>query len=208
MSGNLPDRQNWTPALTVVLLLAIAAAAVGYMVDGNATGTDRLYLQNTAGPVLFDHAAHSQQAESCAVCHHPLYSAAEAVSCAECHGERPETDQADHRRIQEMHGGDCSLCHQETQGEASSCRQCHPSRQEEETSTVACTTCHDDGYSAEMLSHDEYQDIAEHSCLGCHAPQALADIYHSNCSGCHLQQAPQRFSQAGDEVRCGACHVP
>jgi hypothetical protein len=167
MSGNVPGRQNWTRSLTAVLIVAVVAAVAGYLADGTAGGTERLYLRSTAGPVLFDHGAHSQAADSCAVCHHPITGPAQEVSC----------------------------------------RECHLASQQGEATPVSCADCHDDSYTPEMMSHEEYLEVEEHSCLGCHSPRSLADSYHSNCSSCHLKTAPARFAQAGGEVRCGACHL-
>jgi hypothetical protein len=210
MSGNLPDRRNWTRSLTVVVVVAVAAVIGGYLIDSNAVETDRKYLRATAGPVLFDHGAHqSEYVASCATCHHPLFAAAQAVSCADCHDDGRDKDDLDHDSLKELHNQDCSQCHEQQAGDeqASSCRQCHPTLQQEEADTVGCASCHDDSYTPEIMSHDEYLEIEEHSCLGCHAPRSLADAYHTTCSNCHLDTSPERFAQADGEVSCGACHL-
>ncbi len=209
MSGNLQDRRNWTRSLTVVFAVALVAVITGSLFDGVADGTDRVYLRNTAGAVLFDHGAHGQYVDSCAVCHHPLYSAAQATTCADCHDDERAADEFSHGELKDLHASDCSLCHQQQaeDNQAASCRQCHRAIQQSETSSLACTTCHDDGYSPELLSHDEYVEIDDHSCLGCHAPRSLADSYHTSCSDCHLDTAPERFAQADGAVQCGVCHL-
>lgn len=103
----------------------------------------------------------------------------------------------------------CVQCHHDLRGEkkASSCRECHPGSQPSETNTVACLECHDDSYSSDMMSHDEYLEVDDHSCLGCHAPRAVSEAYHANCSNCHLEQSRERFTKADGELLCGACHL-
>ncbi|MBE0583561.1 MAG: hypothetical protein IH612_07315 [Desulfofustis sp.] len=209
MSGKLQDRRNWTRSLTVVVAVALVAVITGYLLEGTAVGTDRLYLRNTAGAVLFDHGAHGQYADSCATCHHPLYGAAPTATCADCHDDNRAADDVSHSELKELHARDCSLCHQQQveDDQAVSCRQCHPAVQQSETNTSACTACHNDDYVPEMLSHDEYLEIDDHSCLGCHAPRSLADSYHTNCSDCHLDAAPEKFMNSDGTVRCGSCHL-
>lgn len=209
MSGSIQGRQNWTRSLTVVVIAAVIAVAIGFMVDVKANKTDRLYFNNSGGAVLFDHGKHSQSAESCAKCHHDLYSAAQATLCAECHDDELEAADFSHNELKDAHSQDCSRCHEQTKesDQATSCRECHPGMQQSETFTVNCTECHDDGYSPEMLTHDEYQEMDEHSCLGCHTPRAVSEAYHTNCSNCHLETAREKFTLAGGEVRCGACHL-
>jgi hypothetical protein len=167
MSGNIRDRRNWTRSLTVVMIVAVAAVVIGCMVDVEAEKTDRLYLKNTAGAVLFDHGTHSQSADSCVQCHHNV----------------------------------------EAETEAASCRECHPGIQPSETNTVACIECHDDSYSPDMMEHEEYLEMEEHSCLGCHTPRSVSNAYHKNCSDCHLENSRERFTKANGELLCGACHL-
>ncbi len=209
MSGDLHTRRNWTRSLTIVALVAAVAVALGYLLPQSSAETDRKYLHNTAGPVLFDHKAHALMADSCAVCHHPLYSATLAVTCEDCHGEEVEADEFSHSELKEIHGTDCSQCHEQEAGDdqALSCRQCHPAVQQSEASVNSCTECHDDGYSPAIMDHDEYLEIEDHSCLGCHAPGSLSEVYHTNCSNCHLEYSPERFTQADGEVLCAACHL-
>ena len=209
MSGNLRGRRNWTRSLTTVFIVAAAAVMGGYLIDGTAVETDRIYLRAAAGPVLFDHGAHGEYAQSCAVCHHPLYAAAQATACSDCHDDDRQSDTYDHASLKELHNQDCSQCHeqQEADDQATSCRQCHPSVQQEEQAVVSCASCHDDSYTPDLMSHDEYLAIDDHTCLGCHAPRPRADAYHASCSDCHLDAAPQRFAHADGEVLCGACHL-
>lgn len=210
MSGSLQDRRNWTSSLTIVVVTAVAALILGYFIPESPAETDRKYLQNTAGPVLFDHGEHELMAESCAVCHHSLYSSVQAITCEDCHGEDMGADMFSHDELKEIHGTDCSQCHEQKAGDdqAVSCRQCHPAVQQSETPQNSCTECHDDSYTADIMDHDEYLEIEDHSCLGCHAPGSLSEAYHTSCTNCHLENSPERFTQADGEVLCAACHLP
>ncbi len=167
MSGNIRNRRNWTRSLTVVTLVAVVGTIIGCLADDGAVQTDRIYLQNTAGAVLFDHGEHSNSADSCVTCHHNLRGDEQAASC----------------------------------------RECHPGTQQSEKQTLSCTECHDDSFTPDMMEHEEYLEIDDHSCLGCHAPQSVSQVYHTNCSNCHLENAPDRFTKTGGDVACGACHL-
>lgn len=209
MSGNIRGRRNWTRSLTVVMLVAIAGAVIGGLGQSKEVKTDRKYFKSTAGAVLFDHGEHSKAADSCVQCHHNLYSAAQATPCQDCHDEGMEADDFDHSSLKEIHSLDCSKCHEQTidDDQAISCRECHTTPQEKQLTTPVCIECHDDGYSPEMMEHDEYMDIDEHACLSCHTPGPVSDAYHTNCSQCHLENAPGRFAEPDGDVLCGACHL-
>lgn len=172
MSGNINNRRNWTRSLTVMLLLALTAAVIGCLADSREVAYDRVYMRNTAGPVLFDHTLHSTSVESCSTCHHPLNSAVSA-----------EPDNV------------------------ASCRDCHSATQQAEAPTKSCTECHDDSYTPDIMGHDEYLEVEDHSCLGCHAPRTLSEAYHTSCTDCHLEMAPERFTKPDGEIACGACHL-
>lgn len=208
MSGNHRGRRNWTHSMTVAVLVAAAAAVVGYM-SGDAAGkADRKYLQSTAGSVLFDHGGHNEAVEACVQCHHDLLGSAVATSCDECHDEDVEADDYEHAELKEIHGRQCSQCHEQVKEDdkAVSCRSCHPGIQEESVRTVACSECHED-YTQDMMEHQEYQEVEDHSCVGCHAPASLSEAYHVNCTACHLESSPERFADPKGEVICGACHL-
>ena len=210
MSGDFFKRRNWTGLLTAVMVIAFSAVLVGYLVPDSPAETDRKYLQNAAGPVLFDHGGHTEIAESCAVCHHTLYGSAQATACESCHGEEMGADDFSHSELKEIHGTDCSQCHQQEleDEEAGSCRECHPGVQQSTTTVVSCSECHgDESFTPEIMEHDEYLEIEDHSCQGCHTPSSLSDVYHTNCSDCHLENSPEKFSQADGKINCSACHL-
>lgn len=209
MSGNHQNRPNWTRSLTIACIVAALAVLLGYFIPRTSAETDRKYLRNTAGPILFDHGEHNQMADSCAVCHHPLYSASLATTCKDCHGEEMGMEYFSHEELKEIHGTDCSQCHEQEadDDQASSCRRCHPALQQSESALNSCTECHDDSYTPDIMSHDEYLEIEDHSCLGCHAPGSLSEVYHASCTDCHLESSPERFTQADGEILCAACHL-
>lgn len=209
MSGKPRGRKNWTLSLTVAVLAAVAAVVIGCMSGTDTVTTDRVYLNSTAGNVLFDHGKHNGEIDSCASCHHDLYNAEQATPCAECHDDEVEPDEFEHSELKEFHGRDCSTCHEQTvdDDQAASCRSCHPGFQESEVRVVGCTECHDDDFEPEMMEHDEYLEIEDHSCLGCHTPGSVSEVFHTNCTSCHLQSAPERFTNADGTVMCGACHL-
>jgi hypothetical protein len=209
MSGNIRNRRNWTRSMTVVMLVALIGALIGCLADKDQKKTDRIYLQNSAGAVLFDHEKHKNSAQSCAQCHHDLYTAAQATSCEECHDDGFVADDFNHDDLKEIHSLDCAKCHQQNDDnhQATSCRECHPATQKSDKSANNCAECHDDSYSPEIMEHDEYTEIDEHSCLSCHSPRAVSEVFHTNCTNCHLQTLPDRFAKAGGDVSCGACHL-
>lgn len=209
MSGDFLKRRTWTKSLTIAMCFAIVAVVLGYLIQESPAETDRKYLQSTAGPVLFDHGEHSEIADSCAVCHHTLYGSEQAITCESCHGEEMGADEFSHTELKEIHGTDCSQCHQQEveDEQALSCRECHPGVQQNTTAVIACSECHDDTYTPDIMEHDEYMEVEDHSCTGCHAPSSLSDVYHANCSDCHLENSPEKFSQADGEVNCSACHL-
>ena len=209
MNGDIRNRRNWTRSLTIVMLVAAIGALIGCLADKGEKRTDRVYLQNSAGAVLFDHEKHKNSTDSCAQCHHDLYSAVQAVSCEDCHDAGFTADEYSHAELKDFHNLDCAKCHEQEDdnAQAVSCRECHPIARTSDTLTMSCTECHDESYSKEMMAHDEYTEIDEHSCLGCHAPKSVSDAYHTNCTSCHLETVPTRFTTAGGEVSCGACHL-
>lgn len=141
MSGNILDRQNWTRSLTVVMIVAAVAVFIGYLVDVKAVVKDRVYLQNTAGAVLFDHEMHSQITESCVECHHNN----QTVSCRDCHSDVPSN---------ENESVTCEACHDDGYSpemlehdeyleiEEHTCLGCHSPRSVSDAYHTNCTNCH------------------------------------------------------------------
>ena len=208
MNGNTPNRSNWSKPLTFVTVLSVVAVIIGYLAGGGTEIEGRLFFQNSAGGVLFDHNMHSDTAETCAHCHHELLKAEQSVVCSECHDEDLAADDFSHSELKEIHGQDCSRCHlQDDDKEPASCRECHVEAPQEENTPSDCSRCHDDDYTPDMVSHDEYLEVAEHDCLGCHSPASVSETYHQTCTNCHLESAPNRFGADEGGALCGACHL-
>ena len=209
MSGKKQGRPNWTRSMTVAICAGLAAVVFGYLGGSETVATDRYFFDSTAGAVLFDHGDHRDEADTCVTCHHTLYGAAQATSCEECHDDEVEPSEFEHGELKEFHGRDCSACHEQVaeDDEAASCRQCHPTVQEREERGIGCTECHDDDYEPEMMGHDEYLEIEDHTCLGCHAPSSISEAYHTNCTDCHLETATERFTNDDGTVNCSGCHL-
>ncbi len=209
MSGKNQNRRNWTRSLTVVVLVALIGVLIGSLPSKSDKKTDRLYLQSSAGAVLFDHNKHKTTADSCLECHHDLYSARQATSCSECHDDGYFGSDYEHSELKEIHVFDCATCHEQAADnrQATSCRECHSATPSNDNLTNKCSECHDDSYFPEIMDHDEYTEIEDHTCLGCHTPRALSDSYHINCTNCHLETLPDRFATNDGDVSCGACHL-
>lgn len=209
MSGNNRGRRNWTLSMTFALLVALAAAVIGHLAGAETENTDRVFLRSSAGAVLFDHGKHNEAVESCARCHHDLYGAAQATSCAECHDEDVQADDFEHIELKEFHGRDCSKCHEQIveNDSAVSCRTCHPGTQQDEERDMSCSACHGEDYTPDMMIHDEFLEIEDHTCQGCHSPSTVSEAYHMNCTNCHLESSPERFTAADGGVQCSACHL-
>lgn len=209
MSGKNQGRRNWTLSMTAALVTATAAVVIGCIAADKPVLTDRLYLRSSAGSVLFDHGKHNEADASCATCHHTLYGSAQEVSCEECHDDEFEPGDFEHSELKEFHGRDCSNCHEQVaeDDQSVSCRTCHPSVQDSESRTVDCAQCHDDDYDQDMMEHDEFLEIEDHSCLGCHTPGSVSEAYHANCTPCHLETTPERFANEDGTVKCSGCHL-
>ncbi len=209
MSGKPGGRRNWTLSMTFAFLVATAAAVIGSLYTTEPENTDRVYLQSSAGAVLFDHGKHGGMVDSCAKCHHDLYGASEVTSCTECHDEDFEAASFEHTELKEFHGRDCSKCHEQVQEDdrAASCRTCHPGAQQGEDRTVSCLECHGDEYTPDLMVHNEFLEIEEHSCLGCHAPTTVSEAYHSTCTNCHVEVSPEKFTATDGAIQCSGCHL-
>ncbi len=212
MSGKNQKRKNWTISLTAALAAAAAAAVVGCMTTGGGeVATDRVYIRSTAGSVLFDHGKHNGAIDACTACHHDLLGAA-VKSCETCHeDEEMQAADFDHAELKEIHSRNCAGCHEQIgeEDQIASCRSCHAKTQDAEGRTVSCSSCHEDEeITPELMAHDEYLEIEDHSCLGCHTPSTISEASHTHCTTCHLAEAPKRFALADGSVNCGACHLP
>ncbi len=209
MNGNNKGRKNWTLSMTIVVVIAAAAAVIGCIGGPHTSNADRVYLNSSAGAVLFDHGAHQDNIDACATCHHDLYTGKLATTCTDCHDESMKAEDFKHAELKDFHQRDCSRCHEasEPQTQPSSCRDCHAKKQESEVRTETCQQCHDDSFEPGMMAHNDYLQVEDHSCLGCHNPVTVSEAYHTNCTGCHRTIAPEKFVDEKDAPVCRACHL-
>ncbi len=198
--------------LTLLFLVAAVLSIYGYLQpDPPATG-DQFYLDNAGGAVLFTHAAHQQHDTKCVSCHHALIQT-DAVDCSDCHDEPEYTiDDYSHEEIVEVEDHSCLDCHDLLpDSEARSCRHCHPAfttGSEPEIDAANCQQCHDDpDYVVEDFTHQELQELEDHSCTGCHQPGPIGEIYHLECTACHRGEEPERFINDQGEAICKSCHL-
>ncbi len=73
-----------------MMLAALAVLAAGGSVPASDGPDVRILdsIQNTYGPVTFDHRKHAQLAPACVDCHHE-HSMAKGLPCKECHAITP-----------------------------------------------------------------------------------------------------------------------
>jgi hypothetical protein len=194
--------------LIVLTLIAGMVGVAGYWVESEPTDTDRYYLRNSGGAVLFEHQAHVDLADGCESCHHDLLLSDSRQACSECHGEDVVADDFSHDDLKMIEAHTCGFCHRiDESAQAQSCRHCHAPVQEAALRIVTCTECHDDDYTKDLLTHDEMQEVDGHSCEGCHNPRAINVVYHQQCTRCHLIENHKLFTAKDGGVRCEMCHL-
>jgi len=207
MNGNaLRSKQR---ALVLVVIIAGIVGIAGYALPEKQTDSGRLYLRNSAGPVVFNHIGHSEQTGACVSCHHDLIGEADPASCANCHGEYMQAADFTHEVFTSVEGHECSFCHQIAPDTAAqNCRTCHPESQEADANTAECSTCHDASYTPDLMSHNMLNEVHTSSgCETCHAPREIQTAYHDQCNDCHLRQQPEMFSADDGGARCERCHL-
>ena len=95
-----------------IIILTIACFLIGsatYLFEEAPADTGRYYIENSGGAVVFEHDRHSEQAESCADCHHPLFSVTEMTTCDECHDDDFMAEDFDHEELKEVEDHQCSV---------------------------------------------------------------------------------------------------
>lgn len=200
-----PERNRLLAGLTIIgALVGIG----GYLVEGRPAGTNRYYLVNSGGSVVFEHKSHLLSTDGCENCHHDLLSSDMSNECSDCHGEDFAADDFDHADLKGISAHTCRTCHEiKDTRDALSCRKCHPSVQESEELTIACIQCHDADYTPDILTHGEMKDIHTGDCSRCHTARSISAAYHQACSECHLAGNSSQFADGDGNVRCERCHL-
>ena len=198
--------------LTLLVLVAAALALYGYLKPEPAIEGRYFYLENAGGAVLFTHAAHQENDTMCVTCHHALIQG-DAENCNECHDDGDYTvDDFTHAELLDIEDHSCDGCHTPLpDADARGCRVCHPAAStgsEKPNEPLNCQQCHDDpDYIADDFTHTELLDLEDHSCIGCHQPGPIGEIYHQDCTACHRGREPERFIDDQDQAICKSCHL-
>ena len=196
-----------TLILIILAATAILLGSAGFLLPKSEAGGDRYFYQNSAGAVLFDHLAHSEQTDDCAVCHHPMLLSSERIECSMCHDPEMSAEYFDHSDLTEISGHSCVTCHSVNEEiEPQNCRNCHKNGDVTGPAVMSCGTCHDDSYTPEPFTHDDLVNIHGAGCDNCHNAASVVDAYHGQCNRCHQAVAADRFVRKGT-IRCNMCHL-
>ncbi|MDX9859134.1 MAG: cytochrome c3 family protein [candidate division Zixibacteria bacterium] len=194
--------------LTILVLLCAVVGGYGYLATGPTEDSGRIFLANSGGAVMFEHRNHTALVDNCANCHHDKLTASLSNQCGDCHDDGLAADEFSHADLIEIHLSECTICHGVSDTSVNtSCRECHPKVQESELGLTACSECHDDGYSGDMIDHDDMVAIEGHTCNSCHIPRSVSDVYHEQCNHCHEHHDRARFVEADGNARCNICHL-
>ena len=213
----MPRSNRSVVILAAVATILVLVGAVGYLVGGDDAAQARVYLPNSGGGVLFDHASHGAQVGACATCHHTLVQGGGPGACVACHDDGDVSpDDMEHAELLEIHADaelSCADCHGLADDEnAGNCRACHGREAHVPASGSGCVACHDDAPDRDVFeSHGEMVALhvdADVGCADCHTVRAIADAYHTQCSACHLAVHPDIFADTDGRARCGRCHLP
>jgi len=208
MNGNT-QRNKKSSLLLILTVIAALVGIIGYLVESKpVNNTDRFFLSNSGGAVVFEHQTHTGYGDDCARCHHDLLFSYESQACGDCHDKDVTPDDFEHGDLKEIEAHTCTTCHQADESkQPGSCRTCHPKVQDQERSLIACNDCHDDEYTPDFLTHDEMQEMDGHSCEGCHISGAIGAVYHEQCNRCHLIENSEKFAAGDGSVHCQRCHL-
>jgi hypothetical protein len=207
MNGDF-SRQGGSLPLILLVLLAGLAGIAGYWTESEPPDSDRYYLRNIGGAVLFGHRAHADMIGRCEGCHHNLLLSDSRHPCSDCHDETMVADDFEHGDLKTIEAHRCEFCHRVNESaQAQSCRNCHRATAKAGPRVVTCSQCHDDDYTPDLLTHDEMQELDGHSCEGCHNPQEIGAVYHQQCNRCHLDENPEKFASENGSAKCQSCHL-
>jgi hypothetical protein len=167
-------------------VLTITAVA-GYLLPENKEPTPRrVLLDNTGGPVVFQHADHA---------------AKQKIPCRRCHHEQPENSKNALR---------CNACHGIAMD--GSFRKTHADAFQ---GNDACVTCHHAEFARKDWGHKKHSDEFGVDCRSCHHENADIEPEPQNCASCHDSAAPSDGKTPRDappgladaaHARCASCH--
>lgn len=220
--------KKFLPIVLLTTVLAVVALA-GYLLpeDGKAVPT-RIAMQNTGGPVVFEHSKHIEDVPSCMTCHHDMsHGAAEPMACNDCHGIAvvDAAFVADHQKSFARES--CAVCHHYQPGRQDwghdrhsmdfglECASCHHEDTSIEPEPANCADCHEAGAAptgkpAEEGIPPNFADAVHSKCAACH--QEWFDLKARGCEKCHFDKVPEGEVPAArkhanlETMSCKSCH--
>jgi len=153
-----------------------------------ARGGDTLWIDGNLDGygVAFQHTAHQERNggdTSCALCHHMNLPRDKNSSCAECHSDMYQPQDAfKHDRHASATGGGLA------------CLECHRSGEPRTAATAStCSSCHED-----LVPEGAFVRVQQYMALG------YADAMHQRCIGCHTDKAAEMVKP--ELAQCAMCH--
>lgn len=225
------------PVLAVALAigaLALITAAQGETTTAAPQVSSKPLLASPVlvemyGPASFDHEAHQELADDCAVCHH--HSEGTYPPCRECHDTAFDPENLNKPGIGHVYHLRCISCHTEQQAGPVECTGCHDKATVPPlpvthplTGNGNCLSCHGESISGVPAMPADHGSATNGVCPICHqtarpesemATKALphAVTGHENCLLCHGEgiggatRVPADHTGRTDET-CQVCHKP
>lgn len=219
--------KRFLPIVLLTTVLALVALA-GYLLpeEGEAIPA-RIAMENTGGPVVFEHSKHMEDVPSCLSCHHDMsHGAAQPVACDSCHGISMDAAfvKAHQKSFDEK---TCAVCHHYQPGKQDwghdkhsmdfglECASCHHEDTSIEPEPANCADCHESGAAptgkpAEEGVPPNLADAVHTRCASCH--QEWFDLKARGCEKCHFDKAPEGEQPAVrkhanmETMSCSVCH--
>lgn len=203
--------RRYLPVAGITFVLALVALA-GYLApEAHPEIPLRVRMDNSAGPVVFDHEAHDVGYDiECVACHHATKVSTTEVPCETCHPA--DFDQAFIENHVDWFEGKaaCEACHHLEWGRPifdhtlheemlGDCQSCHHGP-EIEPQPMSCRNCHEEEGDARMPS---LKNAVHDKCRDCHADMFEEEL--SGCSNCHSRKN-LRGEHFDDPTTCRACH--
>ena len=218
----------------LVLLACIALAGYVLPWENAKAQPQKALLQNSGGPVVFEHEKHASASKDCIVCHHELRVAKHAMKCGSCHGVVvDDAFRAEHAKT--YPGDSCAVCHHYRTETERNCALCHTDHKvagkdwgharhgsqfdcatchHENAEPQNCAACHRDGKAPSMagekpVGRPSLADAAHRKCGVCHN-----DVFAKKAAGCDFCHASEKLASNGARMhsdatfaRCSSCHT-
>lgn len=227
--GQVPNKR-FVPIILVTVALALVAVLGYALPDGKAESEKpkRVAMQNTGGPVVFEHARHEEWVKSCADCHHDMAAGVKKpLACNTCHGVTvDEAFVSSHEK--KFDRAACIVCHHYVPGTRDwghdmhvkefglECSSCHHEDTSIEPEPMNCADCHEAGKAPSKAPFEEgvppgLADSVHKRCASCH--QEWFDTGARSCVKCHFDKPlegeksqPRRHANM-ETMTCSSCHA-